>query len=229
MERILCWSTGKDSTATAILAKIYNEKIDEIITVLPDPFKEELDLLSKFESFMGMKVTIVPSPTFEDYFYRKKVRGNYVGTIYGWPFTAYKTCARILKWKPMQKYCKSRDCSFLLGIAKDENRKILEPNESLLVKYGLTEDDARELCVEHGLLNPLYNHFKRLGCVRCPKQGRDALQKVRELEPEKFQWCLDHDSESPVKFKPNKTFCDFVKEVKISSLRKQIENLENFD
>ena len=212
MERILCWSTGKDSTATAILAKKHGERIDEIITVLPDPFKAELDLLDKFEYFMGMKVTIVPSPSFEDYFYRKKVRGKYIGTIYGWPFTAYKTCARILKWEPMQNYCKNRDCSFLLGIAKDENRNIIEPNESLLIKYGLTENDAKDLCVKHDLLNPLYKHFKRIGCVRCPKQRKEALEKVRELEPEKFQWCLDHDKESPVKFKPKKTFCEFIKD-----------------
>lgn len=139
MERILCWSTGKDSTATGILAKINNEKIDEIITVLPDPFKTELELLEKFEDFMGMKVTIVPGYSFEDYFFRKKVRGKYVGTIYGWPFTRYKTCARILKWEPMQKYCKNKKCSFLLGIAKGENRKIFKPNESLLIKYGYTE------------------------------------------------------------------------------------------
>jgi tRNA(Ile)-lysidine synthase TilS/MesJ len=32
MERILCWSTGKDSTATAILAKKHGEKIDEIMS-----------------------------------------------------------------------------------------------------------------------------------------------------------------------------------------------------
>ena len=103
METILCWSAGKDSTATAILAKNKGVKIDEIITVMPDPFKCELDLLSKFEEFMEMKVTIVPSPTYEDYFFRKKVRGKYIGTIYGFPFTAYKTCARILKGEPMQK------------------------------------------------------------------------------------------------------------------------------
>jgi 3'-phosphoadenosine 5'-phosphosulfate sulfotransferase (PAPS reductase)/FAD synthetase len=212
MERILCWSTGKDSTATAILAKKHGEKIDEIITVLPDPFGAELDLLEKFEIFMGMKVTIVPSPSFDDYFYRKKTRGKYIGTIYGWPFTAYKTCARILKWEPMQKYCKGRQCSFLLGIAKGENRKISAPNESLLIKYGLNEDDARQLCIENGLLNPLYAHFKRLGCVRCPKQGKAALIKVKELEPKKYQWCIEHDHLSPVKFKPNATFCEFANE-----------------
>lgn len=212
MERILCWSTGKDSTATAILAKEHGEQIDEIITVLPDPFKLELELLEAFESYMGMKVTIIPSPSFDDYFYRVKVRGKYAGSIYGWPFTVYKTCARVLKWEPMQRYCNGRDCSFLLGIAKGENRKILKPNESLLIKYGYTEDDAMELCIKHGLLNPLYAHFKRLGCVRCPKQGRAALMKVRELEPEKYRWCLEHDHLSPVKFKPNATFCEFVGE-----------------
>jgi hypothetical protein len=218
MKRILCWSGGKDSTATGILAKKHNERIDEIITVLPDPFKEELTLLSKFEDFMGIKVTIIESPKFEDYFFRKKVRGNHIGSIYGWPFTAYKTCARILKWEPMQKYCKNIDCSFILGIAKGENRKILSPNESLLIKYGLTEDDARNLCIEYGLLNPLYAHFKRLGCVRCPKQGIAALKKVKELEPEKFNWCIENDKLSPVSFKPKGiTFKKFAKD-------KELEN-----
>jgi len=73
------------------------------------------------------------------------------------------------------------------------------------------EEDAKNLCIKYGLLNPLYAHFKRLGCVRCPKQSIQALRMVKELEPEKFQWCLDNDSTSPVKFKPNKTFRECVK------------------
>lgn len=163
MDRVLCWSAGKDSTATAILAKIHKEKVDEIITVLPDPFKMELELLERFEDFMSMKVKIVPSPSFEDYFYRKKTRGKYIGTIRGWPFTVYKTCARILKWEPMQQYCKNRRCSFLIGIAKGESRKILEPNESLLIKYGLSQGQLQafgyavlngdELNAEMGYIN----------------------------------------------------------------------------
>ena len=58
MERILCWSAGKDSTAMAILAKLHKEKIDEIITVLPDPFKIELELLERFESFMDIRLRL---------------------------------------------------------------------------------------------------------------------------------------------------------------------------
>jgi len=210
MKTILCWSTGKDSTATGILAKLNNIRVDEIITVLPDPFKEELNLLERFENFMGQKVTIIPGPSFEDYFFRLKSRGKYKGTIYGWPFTAYKTCARIMKWEPMQNYVKGTDCKFLLGIATNENRKILSPNESLLIIFGLTEIDARNLCLEYDLLNPLYNYFNRLGCVRCPKQGAKALMKVREIEPEKFEWMIKNDYLSPVTFKPGITFNDFI-------------------
>jgi 3'-phosphoadenosine 5'-phosphosulfate sulfotransferase (PAPS reductase)/FAD synthetase len=205
-KNVLCWSGGKDSTASGILAKINGIKIDEIVTVMPDPFKDELILIDKFSKFMDLNVNVLKSPTFEEYFYRKKVRGKHIGTIYGWPFTAYKTCARVLKWEPMQKYFKNQNVIFLLGIAKGENRKILEPNRSLLIEYGLTEEDALELCTKHDLLNPLYKKFKRLGCVRCPKQGVEALKIVKELEPEKYKWCIDNDDHSPVKFKPNKTF-----------------------
>ena len=212
MKTVLCWSAGKDSTATGILAKLNGIHIDEIVTVMPDPFKQELDLLDKFQDFMGMRVTVIQGPSFEDYFFRKKVRGKYIGTIYGWPFTAYKTCARVMKWQPMQERFKGQNVKFLLGIAKGENRKILYPNESLLGQYGITEEGARQMCEDYGLLNPLYEHFKRLGCVRCPKQTLKALRTVKELEPEKFQWCLENDHLSPVTFYPRgRSFCDLAK------------------
>jgi hypothetical protein len=219
MKTILAWSGGKDSTATGILAKRHGIHIDEIVTVMPDPFKKELELLEKFEDFMGMNVQMLDCPTFDDYFLRKKVRGPHKGTIYGWPFTVFKACARVMKWEPMQSYAKELgEHKFLLGIAKGEARKILEPNESLLLRFGLTEEDARSLCVECGLLNPLYEHFKRLGCVRCPKQGKAALEKVRELEPEKYAWMLENDRHSPVTFKPGKTFAEFTSNTKHSRL-----------
>jgi len=210
MKTVLCWSAGKDSTATGILAKDNGIHIDEIVTVMPDPFKKELELKEAFEDYMGMSVVMIDGPSFEEYFFMKKTRGKYVGTIYGWPFTAYKTCARVMKWDPMKKHFSGQDICFLIGIATNENRKILKPNRSLLKEFGLSENDARELCIKHGLLNPLYKHFKRMGCVRCPKQGRAALEKVREMEPEKFKWMIDNDEKSPVTFKPYMTFKSFI-------------------
>lgn len=174
---------------------------------MPDPFKQELILKENFENFMEQKVIMLNCPTYEDYFFRVKTKGIYKGTIYGFPFTVYKTCARILKWEPMQKFSRQwKDSCFLLGIAKGENRNILEPNKSLLLEYGLTESEAYKLCIENNLLNPLYKYFKRLGWVRCPKQSIKALRIVKKLEPEKYQWMLDHDDLSPVKFKPKYTF-----------------------
>lgn len=210
MQTVLAWSTGKDSTASGILAKLHNIKIDKIVTALPDPFKEELILLEKFESFMGVPVDIVKGPTFEDFFYRVKKRGKYVGQIYGWPYTISPTCARILKWEPMAKAVEP-DAVFILGIAKGEARKVFTPNRSLLLEYGLSEEDARNLCIEYGLLNPLYSRYRRTGCVRCPKQGIEAIRKMKIYEREKFDWCVDNDSKSFVTFKPGITFSEYCK------------------
>jgi len=217
MRTILAWSGGKDSTATAILARQHGITLDDIVTVMPDPFKCELDFLKRFEAWIGQSVTVIPGPSFEDYFWRKKVRGPHKGTIYGWPFTVYRACARVMKWEPMQRWAKAQgEHKFLLGIAKGEARNILAPNESLLLRFGLTEADARDLCERNGLLNPMYAHFKRGGCVRCPKQGREALRKVSELEPEKWAWMLRHDADSPVTFRPGKTLGQFMSNPKLT-------------
>jgi len=211
MRTILAWSGGKDSTATAILARQHGDQIDEIVTVMPDPFKSELAFLKRFEAWMEMPVHVLHGPTFDDYFWRKKVTGPHKGTIYGWPFTVYRACARVMKWEPMTRYAAQQgEHRFMLGIATGEARNIIAPNISLLLRYGLTTDDARSLCEAHDLLNPLYAHFKRLGCVRCPKQGREALHSVAELEPAKWDWMLRHDNDSPVTFKPGKTLKEYV-------------------
>jgi len=209
-KHILAWSGGKDSTACAILARIHNLPIDGIITLRPDPFKIGLSFTDKFEDFMGMPVQVIDGPTFEDSFYLKKgENAKYLGFIYGWPMTIYRTCSRIMKTDPIVAWQKqqSEDTVMVVGIAIDEPERLQglrsTKDVSYLEQFEVTEKEARSLCEEHGLLNPLYEHFDRIGCVRCPKQGLDALRKVRRLEPEKWQWCLDHDDESPVTFKPS--------------------------
>lgn len=219
MKTVLACSLGKDSIASGIVSKLNGDRIDKIITVQPDPFKGELEIARDFEDFMGIKIEFIECPSFEDYFFTKKVRGNYKGTIYGWPFTAYKACARVMKWDPMAKWQRKqsgKDIQWIVGIGSDETqRKLHKDARSVLIENNITTSEARKICEEHGLLNPLYGHFKRTGCVRCPKQGRAALEKVRELEPEKFKWMWDNDSLSPVGFKPTKngsiSFRDYIR------------------
>jgi len=126
---------------------------------------------------------------------------------------AYRTCARVMKWEPMQKYCKRHSAAtvFYIGIASGEARTILAPNRSLLMEYGITEDAARALCTEYGLLNPMYSMVRRMGCVRCPKQCDESLRVVRESEPEKWRWMHDNDAKSPVRFRPKESFAEVEK------------------
>lgn len=209
MSYILCWSGGKDSTATAILAKELGIKIKAILCATPDPFREELEFKNQFEDFMGMKV-ITTDVTYEQLFFRIKQRGKYKGTIYGWPMTIYKSCANHLKWIPMNKTMKEINLcgDILLGISSDEAKKrpIKKGYRSLLIEQNMSQQDAYDFCKQYGLLNPMYAYFNRLGCVRCPKQSIYALSKVAELEPDKWRWMWNVDILSPVSFKPDKTF-----------------------
>ena len=216
MRHVLAWSGGKDSTASGILARLHNLPLDAIVTVQPDPFALELGFTERFEDFMQMAVQVLPGPTFEDFFYQQKTaRAKFSGDIYGWPMTIYKTCARIMKIDVINTWRKSTggDTVAIVGIAGDEYDRLPGLRDSGDISYletlGVTERDAWALCEQYDLLNPLYAYFDRLGCVRCPKQSIEALRIVRELEPEKWAWALEHDAESPVTFKPDgRTFCD---------------------
>ena len=215
MKRVLMWSGGKDSTATAIVAKLNDLPIDRIVTVMPDPFRCELELLEKFQDWIGMRVEVVEGPKFEDFFFRVKVRGVNKGGIYGWPKIRQKACARMLKWMPQAEWHrKNPGHQAIVGIAADELRRMTGVQKMNDVSYlgmnGVTQADARRLCEQHGLLNPLYGRFARMGCVRCPKQCKAALETVRELEPEKWGWMVEHDTISPVTFRPGKTLSQFM-------------------
>ena len=219
MRHTLAWSGGKDSTASLILAIEHSLPLDEIVTVIPDPFGLEMDFLRRVESWAGMPIRVLDGPSFDDYFFTVKQKGSHAGTIYGWPFTVFKTCARILKWEPMDDYAQEIETAFIIGIAADERGRLEsleQPNRSYLAELGYTQKMARDLCESRGLLNPLYQYFARLGCVRCPKQSDVALRRVKELEPEKWQWCLDNDVLSPVSFRPDgRTFRDVARAIEL--------------
>lgn len=210
MKHVLAWSGGKDSTASAIVAKEKGLPIDHIITLRPDPFKLEVKFAERFEEWMGMEIEVLHGPTFEDFFYmRKGENAKFAGDIYGWPMTVYRTCSRVLKTDVIEAWQEKQedDIVMIVGIAADEEKRLKglgrSGDISYLAQEGVTENRARTLCVKHNLLNPLYQYFDRLGCVRCPKQRIESLRQVRRLEPEKWQWGIDHDHESPVSFRAN--------------------------
>ncbi len=210
MKHILAWSRGKDSTASGILAKINGLPLDGIITVRPDPFGNEAEFIARFENLMEMPVKIISGPKFEDFFFRVKVRGANAGGIYGWPKMRQRACANFLKWQPQARWRERHpDTISVVGIAADEQRRLdglkKTGDISYLAQAGITESQARALCIKYDLLHPLYQYFPRLGCVRCPKQRIGSLRYTRLLEPDKWSWMLANDHLSPVDFRPHYT------------------------
>ena len=54
----------------------------------------------------------------------------------------------------------------------------------MLEKYGYTEQMAKELCIEYGLLSPCYELSKRGGCWFCPNAKLAEHREIKELYPD---------------------------------------------
>ena len=82
------------------------------------------------------------------------------------------------------KYAAS--CPYI-GIARDEQERPLRldgTKVSLLDKYGYTEQDAKQLCREAGLLSPVYEFTDRGGCWFCPNAKTRELRHLYDHHPD---------------------------------------------
>ena len=104
----------------------------------------------------------------------------------------------------MRKYNKSLspDAVSYIGIATDEPKRLARLDGtnkvSLLAKYGYTEDDARKLCEEHGLLSPIYGHCRRNGCWFCPNASDAELRHMITHHPKMFDRIIEWEHEENV-------------------------------
>lgn len=183
------WSGGKDSTATIILAHLHNEPIDEIVYVevmfdsnLSGEFPEHIDFIKniaipKFKEW-GYSVQVLRSDkTFMDIFTHYPTRGKYKdkGLRGGFPLALGCEVNGECKRRPINQYLKGIDEEVVqyVGIAIDESNRLQKLDKhkdktSLLAKYNYTEEQAKELCIEYGLLSPIYRVAHRNGCWFCP-------------------------------------------------------------
>ena len=79
-------------------------------------------------------------------------------------------------------------------IAKDEQERLLRlegRQVSLLEKYNCTEQDAKELCRQAGLLSPIYQFTNRGGCWFCPNAKRKELRHLYDHHPELWARMLE--------------------------------------
>lgn len=202
---IQSWSGGKDSTASIILEHIHGLPKSRIcfVEVMFDHSRGISGELPEHISFIREKAI----PTFESWGYTVDVvrdESDYIQEFYhvitrskiperngkfqGFFIGGVCVGNNRLKMRPLRKYKKQHpDAKYIVGIAADEPKRLerMKPNcFSLLAKYGYTEQMAKDLCEEYGLLSPIYKNSFRGGCWFCPNSSMMEFAKLEKQHPE---------------------------------------------
>lgn len=217
-KHVVACSGGKDSVATILISLEKKEPLDEVTWVEVMFDKETSGEIPEHRDFIygslkpfceenGIRFTVLHSPkTYEDVFHQTFKRGKNNGKKYG--FARARGCFvnRECKIKAFREYKRRQGSNiiFYLGIATDEPKRLKRLNNkteiSLLAKYGLTENDAFQLCKKYNLLSPVYEISRRNGCWFCPyvkdkellhflKNNGDKFDKLIEWEKEENLSC----------------------------------------
>ena len=230
MKYIASCSFGKDSLAAIIVSEMHGIHIDEAIycrIMFDDEISAELPEHENFiyqtaipmlEKRYGIKTTIVQAKeTYCSRFYRVYQRGVKVGGIYGFPMRRAAWCNSVLKTRPLDAWKKKAgEYIAVIGIAADETKRIERKIESgkflPLVKYGVKESAAFDICRKNGLLSPAYNGGReRLGCWFCHNQRINELRRLRKEHPDLWGRLMELDAISPCRFTQRETLHDFDK------------------
>jgi len=211
MHYSVSWSGGKDSTASVILAHIYNEPVDSIVFA-EVMFDKEAGISGENPQHIDF-VKNVASPLFERWGYQVDIvhsdrdflsvfnriiekptkHMEHKGMKYGFPPNGLCSVKRDCKMRAIGAYYKAIQGEYIqyVGIAADEPRRLASlhrtNNISLLEKYGLTEQDAMELCKEYGLLSPTYGLSSRGGCWFCPNAKLTEHRDIRKRYPDAWR------------------------------------------
>ena len=208
MRYLASCSFGKDSLAAILLAKKHGEPLDEAVycevmfdKTISGEVPEHRDFIytkgiPALER-MGIKVTVLRGKkTYVDLFTGRITRGPKKGMLRSCPVCGKCYVQRDCKLRPILRYQKTLppDTVQYIGIAKDEQERLLRlegRQVSLLEKYNCTEQDAKELCRQAGLLSPIYQFTNRGGCWFCPNAKRKELRHLYDHHPELWARMLE--------------------------------------
>ena len=237
MRYVASCSFGKDSIATVILARIHGEPLDEVVyceVMFDERTSAEVPehaafihnvAIPTFESW-GIKVNVLRAEgkNFIERFNHKVGKGPHTGKIWAWPLCGKCYVQRDLKTRPIDKWKRSLtgDTVQYLGIAADEQDRLMRLDGaqkiSLLDKYGYSEEDAKQLCKDWGLLSPVYEFTDRGGgCFFCPNAKDSELRHLCEHHPDlwlslRLLQCLPEKSTD--RWNRHETFFDVDKRIR---------------
>ena len=222
-------SFGKDSIAAILLAKEHDEPLDEAVyceVMFDDKVSGEVPEHRDFIygtaipalERMGVKVVVLRSQqTYVGLFTGRVTRGPKKGMVRSFPICGRCAVQRDCKIKPIEQYKKSLPSGTMqyVGIASDEQERLLrlDGNQkiSLLDKYNCTEQDAKELCRQAGLLSPVYEFTDRGGCWFCPNAKKAELRHLYDYHPDLWARMLELQAipgKTTEKFNRTQTFAD---------------------
>ena len=227
-KHVVSCSFGKDSIATILLALEHGEPLDEAVycEVMVDNstsgevpehqafiYQAAIPALEK----LGVPVRVLRSEkTYTSVFMGKVTRGPKKDMIRSFPVCGKCYVQRDCKMHPIRQYQKTLPSNTVqyIGIAKNEPQRLarLGGNQvSLLEKYGYTEDDAKQLCKQAGLLSPVYEFTDRGGCWFCPNAKLSELRHLYDHHPDLWQKMMRLQivpGKVTEKFNRSQTFAD---------------------
>lgn len=214
---IICWSGGKDSTATVILAHENKIHIDKII-MSEVMFDKSKGISNEDEEHMQF-VRKIAIPQFNEWgydteilhdeydylslFHKKIYKSKNInrnGLLTGFPISGACQLNSRCKMRPIRKFLKEHSNAIeYVGIAIDEKQRLHNLKQrkgnkiSLLEQFNYTEQMAYDLCKRYNLLSPIYLNGKnrRSGCWNCPNRSYEDFARLKAEHPEKWQALKD--------------------------------------
>ena len=222
---VCCWSGGKDSTASIILAHLNNEPLD-IIVFAEVMFDKEHNISGENPKHMEF-IRNIAKPLFESWGYEVHIlraKKDYLdifnhiiekptkhiehkGMKFGFPNSGLCGVKRDCKEKPIKDFLKSLNEPYTryVGICIDEPKRLKSLHKdknqiSLLEKYNYTEEMAMKLCRDYGLLSPCYETSKRGGCWFCQHAKLAEHKAIRECNRKAWERFIALEEEDNVAF-----------------------------
>lgn len=239
-------SFGKDSLATILLALEHNEPLDRVAfcEVMYDYKRNISGELPKHIAWInevaqpklqswGLQVdTIRADADFLTLFHRSIRSGHNKGQVMGFPYSGGCYVESYLKTAAIRLYYRQlknmQPIICYVGIAADEKTRLVGINHSktkisLLDKYGVTEEMAKDMCKANGLLSPIYDDTIRTGCWFCPNRKISAFAAFAKESPDLWRELVELGKVENRAGK-NFTYTETIEQIdaKVQSINKQL-------
>ena len=206
-------SGGKDSTCLLILMVEKGLPIDVVITAATGMEFPELDEhLAKVDDYLyrerGLHITTLRHPKGFEWlmFDEPKQRPSCIQNrlkkgipLYGngWSGIKVRWCTGQLKThlitREVNRLKAGKKVLHYIGIATDEVKRCKD-KQYPLVEWGITEDQALQICYQHGFdFGGLYEIYHRPSCYCCPFQRISDLRSLRKHHPRLWKKLMEMD------------------------------------